>query len=95
MAMNCSPKKMSLIIEVMALYEIVVSGIDPSPLESAEDLITFNLVQGQGLLGIIQVCKMKSSAKSPKLSLFMICRFICRCYTDVIQPDSMSLGFDH
>jgi hypothetical protein len=39
----------------MGLYEIVVSGIDPSLLASAEELITFQLAQRQGLLVIIQV----------------------------------------
>jgi hypothetical protein len=39
----------------MGLYEIVVSGIDPSPLVSAEELITFQCPQRQGLLVIIQV----------------------------------------
>jgi hypothetical protein len=48
-------QKMSVILEVMGLYEIVVSGIDPSPVESAEELITFQLTQGEGLLVIIQV----------------------------------------
>jgi hypothetical protein len=39
----------------MGLYEIVVSGIDPSPLASAEELITVQRGQRQGLLVIIQV----------------------------------------
>jgi hypothetical protein len=46
---------MSVIFEAMGLYEIIVSGIDPSSLASAEDLITFQLAQRQGLLVIIQV----------------------------------------
>jgi hypothetical protein len=37
--------KMSVIFEAMGLYESVVSGIDPSPLVSAEELITFQLAQ--------------------------------------------------
>jgi hypothetical protein len=48
-------QKMSVIFEAMGLYEIVVTGIDPSPLASAEELITFQLAQRQGLLVIIQV----------------------------------------
>jgi hypothetical protein len=36
---------MWLIFEEMGLYEIVVSGIDPSPLAFAEELIIFQLVQ--------------------------------------------------
>jgi hypothetical protein len=36
---------MSVIFEAMDLYEIVVSGIDPSPLASAEELITIQLAQ--------------------------------------------------
>jgi hypothetical protein len=36
---------MSVIFEAIGLYEIVVSGIDPSPLASAEELITFQLAQ--------------------------------------------------
>jgi hypothetical protein len=39
----------------MGLYEIVVSGIDPSPLVSMEQLITFQVTRQQGLLVIIQV----------------------------------------
>jgi hypothetical protein len=46
-------QKMSVIFEAMGLYEIVVSGIDPSPLAFAEELITFQLAQRQGLLVII------------------------------------------
>jgi hypothetical protein len=46
---------MSVIFEAMGLYAIVVSGIDPSPLASAEELITVQLAQRQGLLVIIQV----------------------------------------
>jgi hypothetical protein len=34
-------QKMSVIVEAMGLYKSVVSGIDPSPLASAEELITF------------------------------------------------------
>jgi hypothetical protein len=48
-------QKMSVIIEAMGLYKIVVSGIDPSPLVSAKELITFHLAQRQGLLVIILV----------------------------------------
>jgi hypothetical protein len=46
---------MSVIFEAMGLYEIFVSGIDPSPLASVEELITFQLARRQGLLVIIQV----------------------------------------
>jgi hypothetical protein len=38
-------QQMSVIFEAMGLYEIGVSGIDPSPLGSAEELITFHLAQ--------------------------------------------------
>jgi hypothetical protein len=34
-------QKMLVIFQAMSLYEIVVSGIDPSPCASAEELITF------------------------------------------------------
>jgi hypothetical protein len=34
-------QKMSGIFKAMGLYEIVVSGIDPSPLAAAEELIIF------------------------------------------------------
>jgi hypothetical protein len=34
-------RKISVIFEAMGLYELFVSGIDPSPLASAEDLLTF------------------------------------------------------
>jgi hypothetical protein len=40
-----SSQKMSVIFEAMGLYEIIVSGIDPSPRTSAEELITFQLAQ--------------------------------------------------
>jgi hypothetical protein len=46
---------MSVIFEAMGLYKIVVTGIDPSPLASAEELIIFQLTQRQGLLVIMQV----------------------------------------
>jgi hypothetical protein len=46
---------MLIILEEMGLYEIVISGINPSPLASAEQLITFQLTDRQGLLVIIQV----------------------------------------
>jgi hypothetical protein len=38
-------QKMLVIFEVMGLYEIVVLGIDLSPLASGEELITFPLAQ--------------------------------------------------
>jgi hypothetical protein len=38
-------QKMWVIFEAMGLYAIVVSGIDPSPLPSGEELITFQLAQ--------------------------------------------------
>jgi hypothetical protein len=38
-------QKMSVIFEAMGLYQIVVLGIDPSPLASAEELIPFQLTQ--------------------------------------------------
>jgi hypothetical protein len=48
-------QKLLGIFEVMGLYEIVETGIDPSPLTSGEELITFQLAQRQGLLVITQV----------------------------------------
>jgi hypothetical protein len=48
-------QKMSVIFEAMGLYKIVVSDIDLSRLESAEEVITFQLAPRQGLLVIIQV----------------------------------------
>jgi hypothetical protein len=48
-------QKMSVIFEVMSLYVIMVSAIDPSPLASGEVLIYFQVAQRQGLLVIIQV----------------------------------------
>jgi uncharacterized membrane protein len=64
---------MSVIFEAMGLYKIVVSGIDLSPLASAEELITFQLAQRQGLLVIIQVVSNEILAKLPNLRLHMIC----------------------
>jgi hypothetical protein len=60
-------QQMSVIFEVMGLYEIVVLGIDPSPLASAEELITFQLVERQGLLVIIQVVSKKIFGEIAKL----------------------------
>jgi hypothetical protein len=37
-------QKMFIVFEAMGLYEIVVTGIDPSPLASVNILITFQLV---------------------------------------------------
>jgi hypothetical protein len=42
-----------VIFEGMDLNEIILLAIDPSLLASAEELITFQLTQGQGLLLII------------------------------------------
>jgi hypothetical protein len=58
---------MLVIFEAMGFYEIVVSGIDPSPLASAEKLITFQLVQRQGLLVIIQVVSKEMFGEIAKL----------------------------
>jgi hypothetical protein len=52
-------QKMSVILKTMGHYEIVVSGIDPPPLTSAEKLITFQLVHQQELLVIIQIVSNK------------------------------------
>jgi hypothetical protein len=46
---------MLVIFEAMGLYEIDVSGIDPSLLVSVEELITFQHAQRQGLLVMIKV----------------------------------------
>jgi hypothetical protein len=46
-------QKMLVFFVALGLYDIVVSGIDPSPLTSAEELNTFQLAQQQGLLVII------------------------------------------
>jgi hypothetical protein len=47
-------QNMSVIFEAMGLYEFVVLGINRAPLASAEELITFQVAQRQGLLVIIQ-----------------------------------------
>jgi hypothetical protein len=60
-------QKMSIILEAMGLDEIVVSGMDLSPLASAEDLIAFQLAQRQGLLVIIQVVSNKIFCTIAKL----------------------------
>jgi hypothetical protein len=51
----------------MGLYEIVVSGIEPSPLAFAEELITFQIAQRQGLLVIIQVVSNETFGEIAKL----------------------------
>jgi hypothetical protein len=38
-------QKISVFFEAIGLYEIIISGIDRSPLASAEELITFQLAQ--------------------------------------------------
>jgi hypothetical protein len=58
---------MSVIFEAMGLYEIVVSGIDPSSLASVEELITFQLTQLQGLLVIIQIVSNEMFGEMAKL----------------------------
>jgi hypothetical protein len=60
-------QNMSVIFEAMVLYDILVSGIDPSTLTSAVELITFELVQQQGLLVIIQVVYNEILGKIAKL----------------------------
>jgi hypothetical protein len=60
-------QKISVIMVAMSLYEIVVSGIDLSPLASGEELITFQLAQRQGLLEIIQVMSNENFGKIAKL----------------------------
>jgi hypothetical protein len=44
----CS-QEISVIFKAIGLYETFVSGIDPSPLASAEVLITLQIAQRQGL----------------------------------------------
>jgi hypothetical protein len=48
-------QKMSLILEVIGLYDIVVMGIDLSVLKSALELIIFQAAEQYGLLFIIQI----------------------------------------
>jgi hypothetical protein len=57
----------SIIFEAMGLYEILVSGIDPSPLASAEELITFQLAQRQGVLVIVQILSYEIFSEMAKL----------------------------
>jgi hypothetical protein len=60
-------QKMSVIFEVTGYYEIVVSGIDPSPLGSGEEVITFQLAYRQGLQVIIQVVSNENFSEIAKL----------------------------
>jgi hypothetical protein len=60
-------QKISLIFEAMGHYEIFVSGIDPSPLACAEELITFQIAQRQRLLLMIQVVSNEIFGKITKL----------------------------
>jgi hypothetical protein len=59
--------KMLAIIEAMRLYIISVSGIDLSPLISAEELITFQLAQQQGLWVVIHIVSNDIFSKIAKL----------------------------
>jgi hypothetical protein len=61
-------QKMSVIFEAIGLYEIVVLGIGPSPLASAEDLITIQLAQRQALLVIINVMSNETFGEIAKLT---------------------------
>jgi hypothetical protein len=58
---------MSHIFDAIGLYEIGGSRIDPSPLATAEELITFQLAQRQGLLVFIQVVSNKIFGTIAKL----------------------------
>jgi hypothetical protein len=60
-------QKMLGIFDAMGLYEIGVSGIDPSPLASVEELITFQLEERQEHLVIIQVVSNEIFSKIAKL----------------------------
>jgi hypothetical protein len=60
-------QKMSVMFKTIGVYEIGQSGIDRSPLASAEDLITFQLPQLQGLLVIIQVVSNEIFSEIAKL----------------------------
>jgi hypothetical protein len=61
-------QKMSVIFGARGIDKIVVSCINPSPLASAEELITFQLAQRQGLLVIIQVVSNEIFGKIAKLT---------------------------
>jgi hypothetical protein len=65
-AINWVKKKISVIFELMGFYAIVVSGIDPSSLASAEKVTIFQLEQRQGFLDIIQVVSNNKFGKIPK-----------------------------
>jgi hypothetical protein len=88
-------QKMSVIFEVMGLYEIIVSGIDPSPLASAEELITFQRAQRQGLLVIIQVVSNEISGKLAKLKTPHDMWIYLRTSYRRDSTLTMSLRFDH
>jgi hypothetical protein len=62
-------QKKSVIFETMSPYYIVVLGIEPSPLASAEELITFQLPQLQGILENIQDGSNEIFGKIPKLKI--------------------------
>jgi hypothetical protein len=68
-----------------SLYKIVVPDINPSPLASAEELITFQLAYRQGLLAIIQVVSNEIFGEIPKLkTLHDMWIYFQKSY----QPDS-------
>jgi hypothetical protein len=72
---------MSVIFEAIGLYEIVVLGIDPAPLASAEELITFQLAQRQGLLVIIHVVSNKIFGEIAKVkTLHEMCIYLRMSY---------------
>jgi hypothetical protein len=74
---------MSVIFEVISVYEIVISSIDPSLFASAEELITFQLAQRQGLLIIIQIVCNENLGEIDKLKtaqdIWIYLRISYRC----------------
>jgi hypothetical protein len=60
---------MSVKFEAMDFHETVVSAIDASPVTSAEELITFQVVHRQGLLVIIYIVSNETFSKMAILKM--------------------------
>jgi hypothetical protein len=85
---------MSVINELMGHDEIVVWGVDPSPLASREKWITVQLAQYQELLIIIQVMSNEVFTEIANIRLYIICRSTSGHPIDMILPFSMWLRYD-
>jgi hypothetical protein len=80
----------------MGISQILISGIDQSPLASAEELITFQVEQQQDLLVIIQIVSNDIFGNIANYSrVHIICGSASGYPTNVISLFRISWCFDH